>query len=503
MSDTGLNVDLAQSMMISPQSIVVANNNHHGSIVSGAGRSYNTRRIPQTIAGGNPSNNGGGNTFLTEVATNDHYDTRIVYPNVAETPHPAITKGKSYHAPVQELGSQLYALHKKQQQILRKINDQRQTIHQPIVVHGYKDSQFNNGIRKLPPPQKKDAYYPLKKLNKRKQIEELAAELSKKDNFGHSFSKHSVDDDTLSVRSRRSTKSRSLPPISTRSENSDAISQAFSDLNPDRDYHDDKISQFSSTSKNSRKSRKGESEVSFSIGSDAESDRIRQLEESLKQEESSRQTFLKVLDDIQKKQEYLLSKLSPDDRKQFENLYGASSLVASLMPSKDTDSVSHLSTKDVDALSTREHLPKLDNQPPSQKGPKSVFSAAPSQHSQVSRHSYHSQQSQQSNISKSASQYSYQSRNSNTSHTSGKTTTSQISTIKKMIKEMFHTIVSTESIVTLDQSTQLAKLLEKYPDVLNEEDKQRFYAKHNDPRFNGASYRSLNTKDHFGRVVFY
>ncbi|KAG2370748.1 hypothetical protein C9374_011526 [Naegleria lovaniensis] len=449
-----MNVDLGQSPFMISQPTATFNNNSivvsnlgraHQSLNNGSPNQLNGTSIARSYNSSKRTNvgnerTGGDGTFLTEVSINnpENYDNRIVYNNLIETPQPARQSpvfGKArIYPPIQDLANYMTALNRKVQ--LKKftgILDQRNSLHQPIVVHSYKDSQFNNGLRKLPPPPRKDAFYPLKKLNKRKQIEELAAELSKKDNFEHDFSKHSInnEDDKVSVRSKHSStgsKSKSLPPLNPTREQSDAISQAFSDLNPDASLelptkeatNDDKFdtkSIFSSRSKYSQRSRKSKapSELSFSIGSDAESDRIRQLEHSLKHEEEARRNILKILDEIQQKQEFLLNKLSEQEREQFESMYGRySNLISDLKKNDDNISVA-LSVKDIQELkrqsdicdnSQGEHLPKLDksevHSTVSRKSvAKSDHSTAISHHSVLSRQSQalslqsnHSQRSQ-------------------------------------------------------------------------------------------------------------
>nr|CAG4709238.1 unnamed protein product [Naegleria fowleri] len=454
-----MNVDLGQSPFMISQPTATFNNN--SIVVSNLGKAH------QSLNNGNPNQlngtsiarsyntskranerTGGDGTFLTEVSinnnnsNNDNYDNRIVYNNLIETPQPlrqspVFGKARIY-PPIQELANYMNALNRKVQQKKFSGIDQRNSLHQPIVVHSYKDSQFNNGLRKLPPPPKKDAFYPLKKLNKRKQIEELAAELSKKDNFEHDFSKHSInnEDDKVSVRSKHSStssKSKTLPPLNpnTREQMSDAISQAFSDLNPDavaesptKPINDDKFdtkSIFSTRSKYSQKSRKSKlSELSFSIGSDAESDRIRQLEHSLKHEEEARRNILKILEEIQQKQEFLLNKLSQQEREQFESIYGRyNNLISDLKKNSDDNLSVALSAKDIQELKKqqsdvgddeqqREHLPKIDKSDVHSTA--SRKSVAKSEHGSIhsgfsrpsqalSTHSNHSQRSQESAFS--------------------------------------------------------------------------------------------------------
>ena len=483
----GISIDLGQatSLVVTPQnlsanSIVVTKPTLGPNVNSGRGQLI--RRAPE-------------GTFLTEVAMNDPSDyNRIVYNNLIETPGDGRrppqthTNAKKVFPPAQDLGSYMSTMTKKMFGREPSGYDQRNIVHQPIVVHGMRDSQFNLGNRKVPPPIKKDAFYPLKKLNKRKQIEELAAELTKKDNFQHDFSKHSISDDNVSVASsRKSARSvpRSLPPLSTRSQEiSNAVTESIGiiekDNSPTQQDVLDVKSVLSTSSRRSRRSQKSKdtSILSYSIGSDAESDRIRQLEQTLKKEEESRVGVLKVLEDIQKKQDYLLSKLSEKERQQFEEMYGYSTSDVQDMLERQSVT-SGLSAKDVKTLTENEHLPKID-------APSVAGSAKTTTHSAAPSH-----QSRRSN-------------NTTSSYpVSTKTTVSQLETTKKMIQDMFKTIVRTDSVVTLEQSDQLAKLLERYPNILSEQDKELFYQKHNDPRFNGATCRSLRTRDHSNSVVFH
>lgn len=242
--------------------------------------------------------------------------------------------------------------------------------------------QVTHASNDLGPPTKKKPKnaIPLRKEERQqlinKKIHEIAAQLMKNNNFEHSFSKHAPESQSprsiVSSKSKRSTKSttsskaqeptasqqetapteedtHSLPPISIASSKKSVIEQIVQlvkdqvaqetkeattthvDQTEDTKTTHSRQSQalsdlLSSTSSVTRSQISGMSSLSskkkneshVSLGSDADADRLNQIEESLRAEQKARRHVQKALKMILKKQEALLSKISEEDRAKLE-----------------------------------------------------------------------------------------------------------------------------------------------------------------------------------------
>ncbi|KAL9642710.1 hypothetical protein ABK040_009789 [Willaertia magna] len=489
--DTTGNQNSIPSQLLSVSPMKVQKNDVHNNNISSG-----NNRIKKTMGGG-------GGVFMTEVIIKEYQPNETanhlpldkpipVHKEVPTAPQQDYTKFTQQASIAKKItGSTFPPVQNLTQtsSILQKNNLNRVPFHnaidhklgRSIVVHNLKDSQFTNGNRNLP-KQRADAYKNFKKVNNMKTIEQLAEELNKKDNFEHDFSQHSLEKGQSSTKKT----TRSLPLLNKKIEHdlmSDAISVKSSSTLK-LESNDDTLS--TTSSRKSNRSRKSE----FSIGSDADSDRIRQLESSLREEEESRKNVMKTLEEIQKKQEFLLSKLSSEEREHFENQFDEMSTSNILMASENNENTAPTQPFKAENINLEtnviEHLPLIEKTIPEIQNVGENNKVVEEEVATKSVRSYKSSKSGRSSKSNGSSTSNYKHEQK----------------LRKLIKDMFHTIIKTDSIITTDQSQQFAQLIEKYPHLISEQDKELFYQKHNDPRFNGHSFRTLFITDHKGNIIF-